>query len=242
MFVAENRRFGQVPEAGHYWSSKSLDRISRSAPASISLSLKSHANRQEVERLIEEVYARVYGGSIKEHYPVLLKACDDAGSVMAAVGLRDADREPLFLERYLNAPIQIVMGSVFGKGIDRRNIVEIGNLVSLHSGVSVHLFAALAICLKQLGYTHAAVTATASLHRSFKRLGIASCVVADAEAERLVDKGANWGTYYERDPRILVASVEAAMAALAPFLSLECSSSALSLNSSFKDICREVLQ
>lgn len=242
MFVAENRRFGQVPEAGHYWSSKSIDRISRSAPASISLSLKSHANRKEVERLIEEVYARVYGGSIKEHYPILLKACDDAGCVMAAVGLRDADREPLFLERYLNAPIQKVMGSVFGKDIERRNIVEIGNLVSLHSGVSVYLFAALAICLKQLGYTHAAVTATSSLHRSFERLGIASCVVADADASRLVDKGANWGTYYQRDPRILVASVEAAMAALAPFLSRKCSPSALSLNSSFKNIRREGLQ
>lgn len=242
MLAAENRRLGAVPEVGHYWVGKNLDRILRSAPASISLSLKSHANRPEVERLIEDVYSRVYGGSIKEHYPILLSACDDAGRVMAAVGLRDADREPLFLERYLNAPIQTVMTSVFGKDIDRRHIVEIGNLVSLHSGVSIHVFGAVAICLKQLGYTHAAVTATSSLHRSLIRLGIAACVVADADAERLADKGANWGTYYECKPKILVASVDAATTAFAPFLSSECSQRALSLEMSFKKFRREVLQ
>ena len=67
------------------------------------------ALRTSVESFIQSVYASSYGATIREFAPqlVCLKA---NGKVIAAAGYRLAT-EPLFLERYLDRPVEQLLGS-----------------------------------------------------------------------------------------------------------------------------------
>lgn len=193
-------------------------KLTRLEPAAISITRRFESERSEVERLIEEIYWREYGSAIAHHYPSIMSVHDVSGKALCAVGFRCAAEEPLFLEQYLGSPVEDVLAEELGAGIPRSNIVEIGNLASCARGASVFLFIALAAYLRERHYTHAVVTATDALRRTFDLFGFRPNELGAAKAQALIDGGASWGSYYSRNPKVLASAVSPCFRALERFL------------------------
>ena len=194
--------------------------LTRFVPMDISLTVSHQSDRARIEEFISDRYEKCYGSRISCHYSSLMSVADKTGNIAAAVGLRFAADEDLFLEQYLQHPADEILSDKFGIGIGRDQIVEIGNLASSGRGASLFLFIAMAAYLHRHGIAYAAVTATHGLRRSFAMLGIDWTELGAARPEALPDKGAAWGSYYSRDPKIVAGCVSPALARLNAFLPL----------------------
>lgn len=85
--------------------------------------------RAEAENFIREVFSRRYGAQITAFAPRLLLLEQD-GRVIAATGWRAAGDTALFLERYLDLPIENAMAALADQPVARDRIVEVGNLAA----------------------------------------------------------------------------------------------------------------
>ncbi|WEK58389.1 MAG: thermostable hemolysin [Candidatus Brevundimonas phytovorans] len=177
----------------------------------------SRDERRRVERFIEAAYAEAYGSRILTHYPTLMSVQDETGALYAAVGFRCAAEDSLFLEHYLEAPVETVLGQAIGAAVPRAEVVEIGSLASSGQGATVFLFAALARHLQHEGRTFAVAVATSELRRIFHKAGLGTLQIARADPDRLADGGGSWGAYYQTDPIVLAGSIKAATAPLHDF-------------------------
>ena len=111
---------------------------SLAARAAAASRLRTHgpgaADRAEVEAFIRAVYRERYGADVNQFAPVLVSLADEHGDVIAAAGYRAGDRGPLFLERYLAAPIETYL--VEGPSVlpERSRLVEVGHLAATRAG------------------------------------------------------------------------------------------------------------
>lgn len=173
--------------------------------------------RRRVEAFVEDTYARTYGGQVSRHYPTLMSVQDAAGRIYAVVGFRLAGDSELFLEQYLDAPVEHAIAEACRAPSGRERIAEIGNLASDGRGATVFLFMALAAHLRALGCDYAVATATRALRGIFAKAGFPTTELGRAKPERLPDGGAAWGSYYETDPVVLAGSIGAALPPLQSF-------------------------
>lgn len=164
-----------------------------------------------VGQFIRRRFQLAYGAQPALRIPDLLVLTTAQGSLLAAVGVRSAARESLFLEDYLGEPVENRMPAA---GIDRQAIAEIAHLAGVEAGVSRYLFASLAVWLDSVGYQWVVCTGTDQLRNSFRRLGIDTHVLADADPACLADGGAGWGRYYDHHPVVMGVSVAESLAAL----------------------------
>lgn len=160
-------------------------------------------DRAAAEAFIEGVYQRAFGARIERHYPNLVGLPAARGGLAAAAGYRWADEEPLFLEQYLDAPIEQALAVRLDRPVLRAEIVEIGNLASAGAARSVVLFAALVRWLRARGATYAVGVATGRLRTLFAAIGHPLQVLGPADPARLSDGGAAWGDYYAHDPMVV---------------------------------------
>ena len=63
--------------------------------------------RAEAEDFIRNIFHERYGADVKSFAPNLMLIEED-GRIVASAGWRGANSEPLFLERYLDAPIGMI--------------------------------------------------------------------------------------------------------------------------------------
>lgn len=164
-----------------------------------------------VGQFIRRRFQLAYGAEPVLRIPDLLVLSTAHGSLLAAVGVRDAAEEPLFLEDYLGEPVETRMPEA---GIGRQSIAEIAHLAGVEAGVSRYLFASLSVWLENAGYQWVVCTGTDQLRNSFRRLGIGTHVLADADPSRLADGGAGWGRYYQHRPVVMAVSVAESLTAL----------------------------
>lgn len=182
-----------------------------------SLTPQAGLRRAETEAFIRAAYARAHGATVTRFMPELLALRDAEGNVLAACGLRVAAGSRLFLEAYLDAPVETVLEQRIGLSVPRAGIVEVGNLAVSGSGSARTLIRALTDCLHARGPDWVVFTAVPTLHNAFLRLGIAPLPLARAHAERLPEgERAAWGRYYEANPQVMAVSVHAAHEALNP--------------------------
>lgn len=85
--------------------------------------------RHIVHGLICWRYEEVHGAVPEIAYGRFIGA-GGAAATKAALGYRRAEAQAMFLETYLDRPIEAELSEIFGRPIPRRNIVEIGNLAS----------------------------------------------------------------------------------------------------------------
>lgn len=117
----------------------------------------------------------------------------------AALGYRRARDESLFVEHYLEQPVEQAVSVALGCPIERERIVEIGNLAADNAWSMLALWGEAANDLG--GSSEVAVaTLTAPLRRMFERIGIPLHVLAPATAASLGAAAADWGSYYLADP------------------------------------------
>ncbi|MEX5746219.1 thermostable hemolysin [Massilia sp. X63] len=164
--------------------------------------------RAQLEAFIAAAFLKNYGARIA-HFSDTLVGCRDAdGSWTAALGYSLAGVHPLFLEHYLDGPIETEIGARIGRPVARDEIVEVGNLAATHPGAARALIVGTTSLLHELGLRIVAFTATTSLLNSFGRLQLRPQVLAGADPARLPDGGAQWGSYYDTHPQVMFGDIQ----------------------------------
>lgn len=168
---------------------------------------KDSSRRPEVESFVREIYAARYGATVKEFAPILLALRNEEGLIVAAVGYRYASAAPLFLERYLDAPVEQLLFGASPSLSHRSSIVEVAHLASLKPGEGRHIMRLLGQHLTQLGMQWVISTVTRELRHLFLRMGIAPLALGRADASRLGVGANDWGSYYAHDPVVLAVAL-----------------------------------
>lgn len=163
--------------------------------------------RAVLERFIASRFADRYGARVRHFMPDLLGLSDEAGRLHAAVGLREASSGPLFLERYLDRPIEAEVARVAGRPTARGRIIEVGNLAALGNGQARRIIVELTDLLVGEGFDWVVFTATNELANSFHRLALAPLVLGEADPARLGDERGDWGRYYDARPRVMAGFI-----------------------------------
>ncbi len=167
------------------------------------------AGRPELERFIYECYARVHGADIRHYLPYLLTLQHSPGETLGVLGYRPAWEERLFLEAYLDAPVEEVLSRRTGAAVPRSTIVEVGNLASATPGGARALITFTTAYFKGVGLDWVVFTATPALRNSFTRLGIKLVALERATKERIADADRYWGRYYDVQPEVVGGNVRA---------------------------------
>ena len=165
--------------------------------------------RAETEAFIQAVFARHYDARVNAFAPNLVRF-EHAERTIAAAGWRCAGQEPLFLERYLDQPIEQAIAQQAGRTIARARIVEVGNLAAARTGSSLHVIVNLAREFERLGYEWVVFTATHELISIFNRLGLPLLALSKADPARLGDEAWQWGSYYEQHPVVVAGLIQIA--------------------------------
>lgn len=160
--------------------------------------------RAEVESFIHEVFKRAYGANVTQFMPTLIALRDQNGILMAAFGMRDAAQGHLFLERYLDAPIEQVFSEHFNQPITRDQITEIGNLAVANPRNAGILIAHVIQQSLDMGVKWCVATAHHSLQNGLIKGGRDVYPLALADKSRLShEEQAQWGNYYENQPQVI---------------------------------------
>jgi hypothetical protein len=188
-----------------------LPRFSRVQMPEFELHNSADPQRPVVERYIHDKFLQAHNASVNHFLPsIITLSCHDSYS--AAVGLSPAAKSSLFAERYLQNPIeQEIANKLAVADVSRDEIVEIGNLVSTWSGSSALLFVFLSELIDRLGYRYVMFTATQEVEQLLSRMHYEPITLTDAKPECLEDGGASWGSYYAKQPHVMVGDVHAAI-------------------------------
>jgi len=177
------------------------------APLDVELCQPMDKGFQEGAAFVRQRYWRYYGAHPSVTAPYLILLRDPNGVCRAVAGLTPASAKPLFLEQYLDQPVEALASSQAGTAVERGTIWEIANLAADGSGAGRLLFVALTAKLATLGGEWVAFTATTQVRNMFNRLGLSPVSVADARPERLGDGALCWGRYYQHNPKVMLGHV-----------------------------------
>lgn len=173
-------------------------------PFSVHFSQRDAVGRAEVEQFIGEVFRKAYGAKIKRFKPCLMSLRDHGNRLVAACGFRSAALEPLFLENYLDQPIETVLSKHTGLLVKRSDIVEVGNLSVIEPGMARYLIAAIVNQLHATSKQWAVFTAVPLVRNAFIKIGLDPVMLGDADKSRLpAEEQAEWGSYYAQKPQIM---------------------------------------
>lgn len=184
-----------------------LARMPRQPRASFARFERGDPGRAELEAFIAATFLKNYGARI-DHFSDTLVGCRDAdGAWTAGLGFTLAGAHPLFLEHYLDGPVETEIAARLGRAVERGEIVEVGNLAASHPGAARALIVGTTTMLHELGMHFVTFTATTSLLNSFGRLQLRPQVLAPADPARLPDAGRHWGTYYATHPQVMFGDI-----------------------------------
>ncbi|HMB73663.1 MAG TPA: thermostable hemolysin [Gammaproteobacteria bacterium] len=163
----------------------------------------SSGNAGDVEDFIRTVYAQRFSAMLDSFLPNLVATRNDSGSVTAAAGYQCAAAGSLFLENYLEQPIETVIRVRYGETVDRRRIVEVGNLATYGNKAAITLIASLIPYLLSWGFTWVAFTGNDAVRNLFKRLHLLPFAICPANKAALGEARHAWGSYYEHHPIVM---------------------------------------
>jgi hypothetical protein len=160
--------------------------------------------RREVEAFIHAVFKVTYGANVTEFMPTLVALRDENGLLMAAFGMRSAATERLFLEQYIDMPIEQLLSERFGKSISRDQITCIGNLAVSNPRNAGVLIAHVIQHSLDIGIEWCVATAHHSLQNGLIKGGRDVYPLHLADKTRLTpQEQASWGTYYDHMPQVV---------------------------------------
>jgi len=167
-------------------------------------------DRLDVEHYIADVFAQAYGAEVTSFAPFLM-SMHCAGNISAAAGIRPANSAPLFLEQYLDNPVEQVLSSGYGKNIARNEIFELGNLAALRPGVCQLIYLIMAGVMARTGLNYAVFAGTKQVAKGVSKLGFCMETIVAADPARLGSAAANWGSYYNNAPHVMVLDLSKSM-------------------------------
>lgn len=135
--------------------------------------------------------------------PSLLVLADRPGVLEGVAGIRLAGAGALYLERYLDEPVEHRIERCTGERAGRTAIVELGNFACRDSRVAALFISLLPAYLLESGLSWIAFTATLSVRRILQGLGARTFDLGPAHGACAADGADDWGRYYTQQPRVL---------------------------------------
>jgi hypothetical protein len=135
----------------------------------------------------------------------------------AALGFRRASEGRLFLEAYLDEPVEQLLATRLGWQVQRARIVEIGSLAANSPQELIKLWCSAACELIEDSDVGVAVL-TRRLRVMLRRIGITLHELTPALPDRLGAARAAWGSYYSNDPVVCAGELADARRQLAKFM------------------------
>ncbi|MDT8317064.1 MAG: thermostable hemolysin [bacterium] len=174
----------------------------------LELVTKEHSSRGEVEEFARDRYRRAYGAEMKTFARELLVLRSGTQGLLACVGLNTGDSGKLYLEQYLDAPLEEKIGSIVGKKIDRSKVAEIGTLATGARGLSRLTMISLTGVIISRGIDYIAFTGIKSVRNTLEQLGMPLESLATAAPEKLQGGADEWGSYYSAAPEVVFLDVK----------------------------------
>jgi hypothetical protein len=119
------------------------------------------------------------------------------------IGLRSAAPKPLYLEQYLEQPVEAAIATATGQAVQRHQVVEVGNLAGVNCRAAMRMVAALPAYLLARDYRWIVFTATSAVRGILQGFDAPLVELARADGSRVASSPDRWGRYYESDPRVL---------------------------------------
>lgn len=163
------------------------------------------ARYEEAVAFSADEYQRHFDCHLRSCYPgyfCLLRG----GRLLAVCGFRGGVR-PLFLEQYLDEPVQTLISHHFGCEIQRAQLVELGGFAVRRGALALPFMSLVAPALVAEGFTCAVATATMPVRRCVSRLGVPFKRLAAAEEGRLQADDTRWGRYYQMRPAVIAGRI-----------------------------------
>jgi len=183
-------------------------------PNPLSPTLRIHPeedeDRDEVEHFIRTTFRARFGAEVRTFAPCLVSLRDRSGNIAAAAGYRMAAESPLFLERYLDAPVESMLAT-HEPTLMRSQVVEVGHLASRKAGRGIFLMSLLGAHLAAQSYRWVVGTATSEVRQMFDRVGVEPIVLGMANPKLLGDEAGHWGSYYDHRPEVLAGHMQRSM-------------------------------
>lgn len=177
-------------------------------PAGVVVYSRDAAGRPALEAFIQEGFRRKHGAAVRSFMPVLIGLHDTSGRIVGAAGYRGAAREPLYLEQYLDQPVEgLIAARRSGRAIPRAAVAEIGNFACNDCATAVTMVGVLAAFLLDQHHRWVVFTATRTVRGIMRHLGISLGELGRADKSRVVVTADDWGVYYASDPRVMLGYV-----------------------------------
>ncbi|WP_442108103.1 thermostable hemolysin [Pseudomonas sp. NUPR-001] len=176
--------------------------------ACLMLCAEGDAGREALEAFIHARFESTHHANVHRYLPQLIGLQDSHGQLIAVAGIRPASLGPLFLEQYLDDPLESVVSRHAGCSATREQLVEVGNLAALSAGSARVMITAITWLLAARDLHWVAFTAASTLVNSFHRLGLQPTLIAEADPHRLNGELASWGSYYAQHPQVYVGNID----------------------------------
>lgn len=161
-------------------------------------------DRTELEQFVRDSFGRAYGAEVKHFMPLLMSLRSHSGDLLAVCGLRHAENQRLFLETYMDQPVETVLSQRTGQMVERCDVIEIGNLAVASAGFSRHLIGAIVEHVYATDLKWAVFTAVPALRNASNKLGIHLEWLCAADKNRLNSgERSEWGNYYSQNPQVM---------------------------------------
>ncbi|SFB97082.1 thermostable hemolysin [Pseudoalteromonas denitrificans] len=163
--------------------------------------------RAQLQSFITEGFEKAFDAHVSSFLPLLIQLGDS--KPRATLGLRSA-RSALFIEQYLNAPIEKLILS--SKPVLRNEIAELGNLYSSNRRFTVPLFMTMAVSLFLADFKYLTFSGTDQVRTLLTKLDVSFVELKDAKQDALKEGMNDWGDYYLHAPKICVLKLSNIMA------------------------------
>lgn len=163
---------------------------------------RDDADRTALETYVRSAFNRSHDAEVSTFMPTLLAFRDGAGSLRGVIGLRSAADAPLYLENYLDRPVEQAIVAAGYHPVERDEVVEVGNLAAGSCLAAVRMVAQMPRQLMNRGYSWIVFTATSTVHEILLGFGAPLVELGRADPGRVARQGDRWGRYYDNDPRV----------------------------------------
>jgi len=169
----------------------------------------NHPERDEAIAFVSQVFHDAYHANVQHFLPNMMRVRDKHAQYKSIMGYRDASTEKLYLEYYLDDPIETCISRYVGHPVERSKIVEVGNLAEASPGDARLAITAATAFLHTAGYHWVVFTGVRRVRNTFLRLGLAPKELIEADERRLPEGHIEqWGSYYQGDPVVCFGSLE----------------------------------
>ena len=162
--------------------------------------------RTELESRIRAGFGQHFQACIEGFMPQLAVYRHPNGAE-GVIGIRDAATERLFLESYLDRPIELAVSQCAGSSVQRGQIAEVGQFVISNRETVADFFRDLVPFLQSQGFDWVCFTGTNKIRALLKRIGFAGRPLAHASRDRIVASADDWGSYYDHEPVVIIGKL-----------------------------------